>query len=468
VSLNDIPAFLLVLGVIIFVHEGGHYLMAKAFDIKVLTFSLGFGPKIFSFQRGETEYRVSWLPLGGYVRLGGESPEESTGDPRDFQCRPRWQRVLVYLAGPSMNVVLAIALVAVVLMLGFGLPFLHDIPPVIGAVEPGSPAAAAGLVPGDEVIEVAGKATRSWETVAMAILESPGRPVQLTLLRDGKRLPITVVPNTVPQYEVGDAGVYPKVLPRVSLVNPGSPAEAGGFHEGDELRAIDGRPLASDLDFVNYVETHVNQQVVVTVERGDRLVDLRVTPRDDGSGKGKIGVGLTVAVRLPPWPALVESVRYNWNVASQTVALVGKLLTGAMKPQSALHGPLEIGKLSGEAARQGAPFLLHLVALVSLSIAILNLLPIPVLDGGQIFVLLVESLIRRDLSLRLKEAINMMGLAFIVLLMVTVIFFDVRRQMNAPKGSIKPAPAGEATPVPTPAVVPAPTPGAAVVPSPAH
>lgn len=469
VSLNDIPAFLLVLGVIIFVHEGGHYLMAKAFDIKVLTFSLGFGPKIVSFQRGETEYRIAWLPLGGYVRLGGESPEESTGDPRDFQCRPRWQRVFVYLAGPAMNVVLAIGLVAVVLMLGFGLPFLHDIPPVVGAVEPGSPAAVAGLRPGDEVVEVGGKEAKSWETVAMAILESPGRPVRLTVVRESKRLPITVVPSMVPQYEVGDAGVYPKVLPKVSLVNPGSPAEAAGFHEGDELRAIDGRPLASDLDFVSYIEAHAGKPVVATVERGDRLVDLRVTPRDDGSGKGKIGVGLTVAVRLAPWPALVESVRYNWNVASQTMALVGKLLTGAMKPQSALHGPLEIGKLSGEAARQGAPFLLHLVALVSLSIAILNLLPIPVLDGGQIFVLLVESLIRRDLSLRLKEVINMMGLAFIVLLMVTVIFFDVRRQMNRPKPVAKPTPAATAAPPESaPAVAPAPTPAAAVVPTPAR
>src|SRR4029077_10726389 len=149
-------------------------------------FSLGFGPKIFSFQRGETEYKVSWLPLGGYVRLGGESPEESTGDPRDFQCKPRWQRILVDVAGPSMNVVLAIVLVAVVLMLGFGLPFLHEIPPVVGSVEPGSPAAAAGLVPGDEVVRVKGKKAESWETVAMAILESPGRPVALTIEHDGQ------------------------------------------------------------------------------------------------------------------------------------------------------------------------------------------------------------------------------------------------------------------------------------------
>src|SRR6185503_20588333 len=163
------PWFLLVLGIIIFVHEGGHYLMAKLFDVKVLTFSLGFGPKIFSFRRGETEYRVSWLPLGGYVRLGGESPEESTGDPRDFQCKPRWQRVLIYLAGPTTNIIFSIAVIAVVLSLGFPLPFFHNVPPVVGTVEPGSAGAAAGLQPGDRVLRIAGREAKNWETVAMAI-----------------------------------------------------------------------------------------------------------------------------------------------------------------------------------------------------------------------------------------------------------------------------------------------------------
>jgi regulator of sigma E protease len=453
VSLQDIPWFLLLLGVIIFVHEGGHFLVAKLFNVKVLTFSLGFGPKIAAFTRGETEYRVSWLPLGGYVRLGGETPEDSTGDPRDFQCKPRWQRILVYLAGPAMNVVLAVLLVAVVLTLGFPVPFLNEIPPVVGTVEAGSPAAAAGLLPGDRVVVVKGKDVDNWEDVAMAILESPNVPVPLTVERDGKTLALSVTPVMVPKYEIGDAGVYPKVLPKISQVNPGSPALAAGFREGDELRAVDGRVLATDMDFVNYIGAHAGVPVVVKVRRGEGLVDVRVTPRDDGAGNGRIGVTLTTAVKLPPGRALVVSARYNWNVAAQTVALVGKLLRREMKAQTALHGPLEIGKLAGEAAKQGAPFFIHLTALVSISIAILNLLPIPVLDGGQIFVLLFESLIRRDLSLRLKEAINMVGLAFIVLLMVTVIFFDVRRGYfskppAAPTPTATTLPVGSAPPLP--------------------
>jgi regulator of sigma E protease len=444
-SLIVIASFLLVLGVIIFVHEGGHYLVAKAFGMRVLTFSLGFGRKLVSFQRGETEYRIAWLPLGGYVRLGGENPDETSDDPRDFQNKPRWQRVLVYLGGPTMNVVLSVLLVAVVLVVGYGLPFLHEIPPVVGTVEPGSPAAAAGLVPGDQILTIKGRAVESWEGVAMAILESPGKPVPMLVEREGQRRQLTVVPGTVPKYEVGDAGFYPKVLPRISMLTPDAPAERAGFRPGDEVREVDGRPIASDLDFVGYIESHAGKQIVITVLRDGALLELPVVPRDEG-GKGRIGVGLTIAQKLPPWPALRESVEYNWNIAKQTVGLVGKLLRREMKAQSALHGPIEIASLSGEAARQGVPSLLHLMALVSISIAILNLLPIPVLDGGQILVLLVESGIRRDLSLRLKEAINMVGLAFIVLLMVAVLFFDVRR--NWPFG-IGEGAAPEATPQPT-------------------
>jgi regulator of sigma E protease len=310
-------------------------------------------------------------------------------------------------------------------------------------------------VPGDEIVTVKGQPVDDWEAVVMAVLESPGEPVPMVLERAGSRRQVSVVPRTVPKYEVGDAGFYPKVLPRISMLTPDGPAERAGFRPGDEVRAVDGRPIASDLELVRTIEAHPGQRIVVTVLRDGALLDLPVVPRDEG-GKGRIGVGLTIAQKLPPWPALRESVVYNWNIAKQTVGLVGKLVRREMKAQSALHGPIEIANLSGEAARQGLPSLLHLMALVSISIAILNLLPIPVLDGGQVFVLLVESLIRRDLSLRLKEAINMVGLAFIVLLMVTVIFFDVRR--NWPFGFGEEAAAPAATPQPSPppaAAVPA-------------
>ncbi|HVS01281.1 MAG TPA: RIP metalloprotease RseP [Thermoanaerobaculia bacterium] len=441
-------AFIFALGVIIFVHEAGHYLVAKAFDVRVLTFSLGFGRKIYAFQRGETEYRVSWIPLGGYVRLGGENPEEATGDARDFQSKPRWQRILVFLAGPLMNVVLAVGLTAVVFAVGLEVPYLLQVPPVVGAVEPGSPAAAAGLQPGDRVLTVRGEPVGSWEPVQMAIMESPDKPLRLRIARGEEERDVVVTPVPVAKYEFGDAGMFPSVLPRVSMVVGGSPAERAGFQPGDEIREVDGRPLLTPAEFVRYIEQHPGEEVVVEVLREDRLVPLPVVPEEQG-GVGRIGVGLTISQQFGPVAAVVESFRYNWNVARQTVVLVGKLVSREMKPQTALHGPIEIAALSGEAARQGLPSLLHLMGLVSISIAILNLLPIPVLDGGQILILLIESGIRRDLSLRLKEAVNLVGLAFIVLLMVAVIFFDLRRNLPFAQESAAPAPA-EAPAAPEP------------------
>jgi regulator of sigma E protease len=440
-------AFIFALGIIIFIHEAGHYLVAKAFDVKVLTFSLGFGRRIFGFRRGETEYKVAWIPLGGYVRLGGENPEEATGDPRDFQSKPRWQRIVVYLAGPAANIVLAVVLVWVVLIAGFEVPFLQRIPPVVGGVEEGSPAERAGLAAGDRVLEVRGRSVRSWQDVQLAIMESPEREVPLAVERDGRRLTLSVVPTKAPRYDFGEAGAWPRVLPRITSIEPGSPADAAGFLPGDEVRSVDGLPLLGTADFVQYVQPRAGEQIVVEVRRADRMAHLTVVPREQ-DGVGRIGVGLGIYQRFGPIEALGESVRYNWNVAYQTVALVGKLIQRQVAPQTALHGPIGIAALTGDAARQGPTSLIYLIGLISISIAILNLLPIPVLDGGQITILLVESIMRRDLSIRVKEAVSLVGLALVMLLMVSVILFDLSRHL--PLGRGEEAPPAQEAPEPAP------------------
>ncbi|MBZ0115197.1 MAG: RIP metalloprotease RseP [Thermoanaerobaculia bacterium] len=419
-------AFVFALGPIVFIHEAGHYLVAKFFDVRILTFSLGFGHRVFGFQRGETEYRVSWIPLGGYVRMGGEEPGEISEDPRDFQNKPRWQRILVYLAGPIANAVLAVVLIALVFMGGLDVPNLDSIPPLVGTVVEGSPAERAGILPGDEVVEIDGKEVDSWQDVAMTVMESPGRAIPWISERDGRRMTFELVPDTVSKYEFGDAGVYPRILPRISLVQAESPAAAAGFVVGDEIRAVDGRGLGSPGDFVDYIEAHAGDPVEVEVLRQQEKVLVIVTP-GLVDGVGRIGVGLTVSRKLGPMDAFRESVRYNWNVIEQTVSLVGKLFRGRVKPQSALSGPIEIASMSGEAARQGPSSFFHLMGLLSISIGFLNLFPIPILDGGQILVLLVESVMRRDLSMRLKEAVNMVGLVLVVLLMAFVLFVDASR-----------------------------------------
>ncbi len=428
---TNTAAFIFALGVIIFVHEGGHLLMGKAFDMRVLAFSLGFGKRLFGFRHGGTDYRVSLVPLGGYVSFGGEQPGEKSTDSRDFQNKPRWQRILVFLAGPAMNILLAIVLIAFVFMVGVQVSALPDVPAVVGTVFPDSAAAQAGLAVGDEILTVDGEPVDNWDDVQFALVTSPDRDVPLSIRRGEREMDLAVRPRLVPRYEFGDAGVLPKMLPTISNVVDGSPAEAAGFMPGDEVRGVDGRGIGSGNDLVAYIEQRIGETLAVEVRRGEELVTLEVVPRDEG-GKGRIGVGLSYFQRFPPGEALHQSLKFNWQITQQTFRVLGKILTGQLAAKSALSGPLEIAAMSGAAVRTSFVTLLQLMGLISISIAILNLLPIPVLDGGQIVILLVESLRRRDLSLTVKDRIQQVGFVLILTLMGLVLYFDVVK--NIPSG----------------------------------
>ena len=430
---GNIVAFIFALGVIIFVHEAGHLFMAKAFGMRVLAFSLGFGKKIWGFTRGGTEYKVSMVPLGGYVRLGGEDPGEVSDDPHDFMNTPRWQRILVYLAGPAMNILLAILLIAGVLMVGIQVPTLPEIPAVIGAIAPETPAEEAGLQIGDQILSIDGTEINQWDEAQFAFVTSPEKPLQLKIDRGGQAIELTLTPSKIPKYEMGETGAFPTFLPRIAQVVPDTPADEAGFAPGDEIIGVDGREMSKWQDFVSYIEARPDEQVTVTVLRDDERQDLLVTPANEG-GKGKIGVMHGYYQRLPLHLALVESVRFNWEMSRQTLAVLGKIVTGQLAAKGALSGPIEIAALSGAAARSGFKHLVQLMGLISISIAILNLMPIPVLDGGQITILLIESLMRRDMSLRVKERINQVGLLMIVALMVVVLYFDLIK--NVPSGLI--------------------------------
>jgi regulator of sigma E protease len=425
--LTTLLSFAFALGVIIFVHELGHLLVAKAFDVRATAFSLGFGPKLWSFRRGETEYRLSAVPLGGYVKLGGEMPDEATGDPREFLSKPRWQRILVYLAGPAMNVVLAIALIAAVLMVGTVVPDMPDMPAEIGAVEEGSSAAAAGIRPGDLVTAVDGEPVEGWPEVAFALMTSPARPVELTVARGEERFEATVTPVEQPKAKIGDlAGLLPRMVPTITTVAGGSAAEKAGIESGDQVLAVDGRPVYDVGEFVDYVSAHPGEELLLELQRDGRALAVPVTPADL-DGTGRIGVGLGFYQRYGPLEAVVQSVRYNVQIVQQTFGVLGKIFSGELSAKGALAGPIEIAAQTGQAARIGFRYLIYLMGFISISIAIVNLLPIPILDGGQIFILLVESTMRRDLSFRLKEVITQVGFVLIVLLMLTVIYFDISK-----------------------------------------
>jgi regulator of sigma E protease len=422
-------AFVFALGVIILVHETGHFLVARAFGMRVLGFSIGFGRKLLGFRRGETDYKIGWIPLGGYVKLSGEDPtDHAPDDPKDFLNRPRWQRIVVYLAGPAANAVLSILLIAGLFVVGIEIPALQSIPTVIGTVEADGPGARSGLLPGDVVVAIEGRPVDRWQEVAFAVMTAIGKPLAFEVERGGERVTTTVTPVRPPDFDFGDAGIYPKILPKIGSLVAGSPAERAGIKVGDELFAVDGRPLASPADFVAHVESRVGQAVEIELVRDGQHLVLPVVPADQ-EGKGRIGVGLTISQQFPPGRALLESVRFNLGIAEQSLSVVGKIFKREVAARSALAGPIEIAAQSGQAARSGWKNLLYLMGVISISIGLLNLFPIPLLDGGQITILLVESAMRRDLSMAVKERIAQVGFALIVLLMVTVLWFDLSKRL---------------------------------------
>jgi regulator of sigma E protease len=431
--MTTILAFLFVLGVLIFVHELGHFLVARWHGVRVHTFSLGFGPKLVKFRRGDTEYCISAVPLGGYVKLAGETVEDArTGAPDEFLSKSKWVRFQVYLAGPIMNILLAIVVLAGVLAQGADVPTYEQSPPVIGHVEPGSPAEAAGLRPGDRVLTVQGRAVATWDQLLLEILPRAHQALKVTALRDGQTIELTVTPGSEGRYEVGEVGVRPVLRPEIRAVTAGSPAERAGFQPGDVIVAVAEEQQPSLERVIVRIQNSADAPISFVVERSGAPVSLTVTP-EGAPGAALIGVNLSAyevdEVDLNFFQALDMSVERNW----ENTLLIGRTLRGLVTrdtPVSQLMGPIGMADLSGTAAQAGLLSLFNLMAMISLNLGLLNLLPVPVLDGGHIAILAVEGLARRDLSMRVKERILMAGAAVIVLLMVTVIYNDIARLLR--------------------------------------
>lgn len=423
-----VPAFLFALGVIVFVHEFGHYLAAKLFGVRVVTFSVGFGRRIWGFERGGTDYRLSLLPLGGYVHMAGQMPEEASSDPGDFTNKPRWQRIVIYLAGPAANVVLSVTLIAGLFMYGIQAQGLQDLDPVIGYVAEDSPAAEVGLEVGDRVVSVDGEPVEVWDDVEFPISTSPERVLTLEIERDGDLLEFELVPRKVPRYELGDAGIFARMQLRFSRVLPDEPAARAGFRSGDAVLTVDGQHVTDARAFVDYVQPRAGEAIDIEILRDGERRTLTVTPVER-EGKGLIGVHLGIHRPLPFGEAVAASVRYNVDIVHKTFQVLGKLFTARIAPKSALSGPIEIAAVSGRVARQGFDQLVFFIGFLSISIGIMNLLPIPVLDGGHIMLLLIESAMRRDLSVRVRERFHQFGFVLLMMLMAMVIFFDLSKNL---------------------------------------
>jgi regulator of sigma E protease len=426
-------AFLFVLGVLIFVHELGHFLVARFYGVRVLTFSLGFGPKLLKVTRGATEYCISAIPLGGYVKLAGETVQDQrTGEPDEFLSKSKWVRFQVYLAGPIMNLGLALVVVAVVLSLGADVPLYQSSAPVVGTVEAGSAAEAAGIKAGDLIVSVDGKKVATWDALSLEYLPKANQELEVGLVRAGNLVKLNVTPRATGRYEIGDLGIGPVLRPQFSQVNPGGPADRAGIKRGDVVLGIDGKRGVPRDQIIERIRNSPDKPVSLIIDRNGEEKEVTVVPESEG-GTGLIRVLLSYyeLKRVDPGPleALKLSAKQNWD----NTVLIGRTLVGLFTretPVRQLMGPIAIAELSGSYAELGWVELLNFMAMISLNLGLLNLLPVPVLDGGQIAILAWEGLVRRDLSSRAKERILLAGAALIVLLMVTVIYNDISRLMR--------------------------------------
>jgi regulator of sigma E protease len=422
-NLQKLAAFVFVLGVTIFVHEFGHFITAKLFGMRVFVFSFGFGQRLLGYKWGDTDLRLSLIPLGGYVKLEGEpddklSEDTSTiGDGKDFTARPRWQRIIVYLAGPFMNVVLTAAVLTGIYIYGTGVMSAPYEPPIIGSVEEGSPAAQAGLQTGDQIVSIDGVPQHIWEDVLITIALRPDTDVRLRVRRgtEEREVPIRIRKG---EREAGEIGVA--WIVRVGVVTAGSPAEQAGLRPDDGLIRMAGQRIQYFDDVVKVVKANDGKPIPIEVYREGSLLNLTVTPQD-----GKIGLGVKLIPKKFGFrQAVVEGTRQTLRIAAQTVTMLRDLIAARISPKVAFSGPAGIYEAAGEAAAHSFMSVVQLIALISISVGILNLFPLPPLDGGHLAILFVESIIRRDLSLNAKTWIINAGAIVLLLVIAAVLYLD--------------------------------------------
>lgn len=544
----DLVYFVVLVGVLIFVHELGHFAWAKIFGVKVLKFSLGFGPRLLGFRYGETEYVLSALPVGGYVKMLGESPNERVApadEERAFHNLPLLKRLVIVIAGPVMNLLFPIALFFVVFMADDTVA-----PPIVGTVFPDRPAEGQ-LLPGDRIVTVAGEEVSSFDEVTDIVGEHPGRPLAFVVDRDGERLTRTVTPTLtrVPREpralglydELGRVGIGPthptpvigvtsatspagaadlrtfdvivsiggepverwidleKSLtknrgslvqvaylrpnrvegalgglveldvyePHVATLIPaggdapgperagieladlyvrvieGTPAHRIGLMTGDRLVELDGEPIRSYGTFQQDLRAERDQEHVLTWRRGSRLMTqpfrMRRERRIDEAGEAQdhyvFGVTNWVPVRYEPPVAednhvlrsLGRAIDETWRLVEATVVSVVRLFQGRLSVKS-IGGPLTVFEVAGQAARESTPDYLRVMGFISVNLGLINLLPIPILDGGHLAMFLFEAVTRRRISIRIKQVASVLGLVVLVALMVLAFTNDIERQ----------------------------------------
>jgi regulator of sigma E protease len=439
-----IVGVVLVLGVMVLVHEWGHFIVARLCGVRVDVFSIGFGPRLFGWKKGPTDYRVSALPLGGYVRMAGQDLSEvdsgdkpPTGAPDELMSKPRWQRALISFAGPAVNLILPIFLLTgLFAVAGVPYPAYLDEPVHVTGFPVNSDSVPSALKVGDTVISINGTPTPNWEQAFLALKQVvPGTTVKMEVEDGGKRqtIEVPVKDKSDPSRIFG----YLPIRPIIDQVGQGAPADRAGLQEGDLITAVNGNHIEYWEQFQQLTRASNGQPMTLDLLRKGQAVRLVVTPEKGAAGTGEnvyqIGIGPrdeTAYKRV----SLSESVKIagveTADTIAQTVQVVGKLFSGRVSIKQ-LQGPVGISHMAGQAVRKGPPYVITLMVVISINLGILNLLPIPILDGGNILLLAIEGIMRRDLSLSFKERFVQVGLVFLLVIFAIVMYHDILRQFSS-------------------------------------
>jgi regulator of sigma E protease len=424
----------IVLGFMILIHEFGHYAAAKYFGVRVEVFSIGFGKRLLGFKKGDTDYRIAAIPLGGYVKMSGENPmDDRTGDPGEFLSHPRWQRFIIALAGPFMNIMLAVSLLTGVYMVHYEYPAVLDEPAVVGWVNPNTPAEKAGIQIGDRIVRVDDIQNPNWEQLDIKDALSPNQPLKFSIERDGKVIEKVAAPEPMGPNQYGVMGWVPKESSvTLTTVEPGMPADKAGLKVGDRILTANGQDIPALEALVQMLNRTKDQPLEIVVLRNGQKLTFTVKPTLAPGGPSqelryRIGIASvpTKVVKLAFADALKRSLSENKRSSFLILELLQKMVQHKVSMKQ-VDGPIGIGSAVGAAAREeGWTPLLLITAAISLNLGIMNLLPIPILDGGVILLLFIESIMQKEISLPIKERIYQAAFVFLVLFAVMVIYNDL-------------------------------------------
>ena len=432
-TMTTLISFLVVLGILVFIHELGHFIMAKLSGVGVLKFSLGFGPKIIGIKRGETEYLISALPLGGYVKMVGESTDEEVSqedNEKSFANKPLSKKAAIVVAGPIMNLVLAFALLPLIYLIGIQIPAYLDKEPIIGYVVKGEIADKAGLRKGDIILSIDDESIKNWEELNTAIISNPNRSLKLKIKRDGALKEILFTPEASSRTGGGIAGFLPPLIPAVGGLNKGLPAEKAGLNIGDTILAVNGVKIDHWIELQQAIQNKKAEEKLLLIKRGNETFTVGIKPELNEDIKAYV-IGIsplqeTITRRYGPVGAVIEGTKKMGELTIMTFVIIKKLFFGEISIKT-LGGPLMIAQVAGQAAESGLTALLSLTAFLSLQLGILNLLPIPVLDGGFFVFFGIEALRGKPLSEKVMTIVQNIGIGLLVLLMVFVTYNDVMR-----------------------------------------